>query len=64
MVKKLVEFPNFFVFNSGTESFRNISVFAFSLLMFTLYRFLYLNFRDDLCGVSNVNVVVFLEEPR
>jgi hypothetical protein len=34
MVKNLVEFPKFLVFNSGTKSFRNNSVFAFYLLLF------------------------------
>jgi hypothetical protein len=42
MVRKLVELPNFVVFNSGTNSFGNSSVFAFYLLLFALYRFLYL----------------------
>jgi hypothetical protein len=44
MVRNLVEFPKFLVFNSGTNSFGNSSVFAFYLLLFTLYRFLYLLF--------------------
>jgi hypothetical protein len=42
MVRKLVELPKFVVFNSGTNSFGNSSVFAFNLLLFILYRFLYL----------------------
>jgi hypothetical protein len=42
MVRKLVELPMFLVFNSGTNSFGNISVFVFYLLLFALYRFLYL----------------------
>jgi hypothetical protein len=41
MVRKLVELPMFLVFNSGTNSFGNSSVFAFYLLLITLYRFLY-----------------------
>jgi hypothetical protein len=42
MVKKLVELPKFAVFNSGTNSFGNNSVFTFYLLLIALYRFLYL----------------------
>jgi hypothetical protein len=42
MVRKLVEFPMFLVFNSGTNSFGNRSIFAFYLQLFALYRFLYL----------------------
>jgi hypothetical protein len=41
MVRNLVELPKFLMFNSGTNSFGNNSVFAFYLLLFTLYRFLY-----------------------
>jgi hypothetical protein len=41
---KLAELPKFLVFNSGTNSFRNSSVFAFYLLMSALYRLLYLLF--------------------
>jgi hypothetical protein len=44
MVRKLVEFPKFLVFNSRTIFFGNSSVFAFHLLLFALYRFLYLLF--------------------
>jgi hypothetical protein len=36
MVRKLLELPMFLVFNSGTNSFGNSSVFAFYLLLFTL----------------------------
>jgi hypothetical protein len=42
MVRKLVELPKFLVFNSGTNFFGNSSIFAFYLLLFALYRFLYL----------------------
>jgi hypothetical protein len=42
MVRNLVELPKFLVFNSGTNSFGNNSIFAFYLLLFALYRFLYL----------------------
>jgi hypothetical protein len=42
IVRKLVELPKFFVFNSRTNSFWNSSVFAFYLLLFALYSVLYL----------------------
>jgi hypothetical protein len=38
MVRKLGEFPIFLLFNSGTESFENCSIFAFSLLLFVLFQ--------------------------
>jgi hypothetical protein len=44
MVRKLVEFPNFLVFNSGTNSVGNSPIFAFYLLLFALCRFLHLLF--------------------
>jgi hypothetical protein len=59
MVRKLGELPNFMVFNSGTESFENNSVFAFSLLLFALYRILCLLFEYDQLGVSNVFMAMF-----
>jgi hypothetical protein len=62
MVRKLGELPNFVVSNSRTESFENSSVFIFSLLLFALYRFLYLLFECDQLGVSNVFMDVFLDE--
>jgi hypothetical protein len=62
MVRKLGELPNVLVFNSGTESFENSSIFAFSLLLFALYRFLYLLFSYDQFWVSNVFVVVLSNE--
>jgi hypothetical protein len=62
MVRKLGELPNFVVFNSGTKSFGNSSIFAFSLLLFALYRFPYLLFECDQLGVSNVFMIVFLDE--
>jgi hypothetical protein len=42
MVRKLVEMPKFLVFNYRTNSFGNSSILAFYLLLFALYRFLYL----------------------
>jgi hypothetical protein len=34
MARKLGELPKFLVFNSGTKSFRNSSIFSFYLLLF------------------------------
>jgi hypothetical protein len=62
MVRKMGEFPNFVVFNSRTKSFGNSSIFAFSLLLFTLYRFLCLLFECDQLGVNNVFLAVFLDK--
>jgi hypothetical protein len=47
-----VELPKFLVFNSRTNSFGNYSIF---LLLFTLYRFLYLLFELLIMGL-----VIFL----
>jgi hypothetical protein len=55
MVRNLVEFPMFLLFNSGTNSFGNSSVFAFYVLLFTLYKFLYLLFELLIMGL-----VIFL----
>jgi hypothetical protein len=44
MVRKQVELPKFLVLNSRTNFFRNSSVFTFYLLLFALYRFVYLLF--------------------
>jgi hypothetical protein len=54
VTRKLEELPNFLVFNSGTESIGNSSIFTFSLLLFTLYRFMYLPFQVVYVGVSDV----------
>jgi hypothetical protein len=51
MIRKLVEFPTFLVVNSGTNSFGNSSIFAFYLLLFTLYIFLYLLFELLIMGL-------------
>jgi hypothetical protein len=51
MVRKLVEFSKFLMFNSGTNSSGNSSVFAFYLLLFALYRFLYLLFELLIVGL-------------
>jgi hypothetical protein len=50
MVRKMAELPKYLVLNSGTNSFRNSSVFAFYLLLSTLYRLLYLLFELWLWG--------------
>jgi hypothetical protein len=46
MVRNLGELPNFMVFNSGTGSFGNSSIFAFSLLLFSLFQNYNFAFRD------------------
>jgi hypothetical protein len=51
MVRKLVELPKFLLFNSGTNSFGNSSIFAFYLLLFVLYRFLYILFELLIMGL-------------
>jgi hypothetical protein len=51
MVRKLVELLKFLVFNSGTNSFGNNSVYVFYLLLFALYRFLYLLFKLLIMGL-------------
>jgi hypothetical protein len=51
MVSKLAELPKFLVLNSGTNSFGNSSVFVFYLLLFALYRFLYLLFELLIMGL-------------
>jgi hypothetical protein len=58
MVRKLVELPKFVVFNSRRNSFENSSVFAFYLLLFTLYRFLYLHLSFGY-GVSDIFMSMF-----
>jgi hypothetical protein len=51
MVRKLVELPKFLLFNSRINSFGNSSVFTFYLLLFTLYRFLYMLFELLIMGL-------------
>jgi hypothetical protein len=58
MVRKLVELPMFLVFNSRTISFGNSSIFAFHLLLFALYRVLYLLLSYGY-GVCDIFVSVF-----
>jgi hypothetical protein len=58
MVRKLVEFSRFLVFNSGTNSFWNSSIFAFYLPLFGLYRFMYLLLTFGY-GVSDIFVSAF-----
>jgi hypothetical protein len=50
MVRKLAELPKFLVFNPGTNSFGNSSIFAFYLLLFALCRFLHLLFKLLIMG--------------
>jgi hypothetical protein len=61
MVRKMVELPKFLMFNSGTNSIRNNSIFTFYLLIFALYRFLYplLSFGY---GVSDMFISAFQME--
>jgi hypothetical protein len=61
MVRKLVEFPKFVVFNSGTNSFGNSFIFTFYLLLFALYKFLYLLLSFGY-GVSDIFMSVFQME--
>jgi hypothetical protein len=61
MVRKLVELPKFLVFNSGTNPFGNSSVFAFYLLLFALYMFLYLPLSFGY-GVSDMFMSAFQME--
>jgi hypothetical protein len=51
MVRKLVELSKFLLFNSGTNPFWNSPVFDFYLLLFALYRFLYLLFELLIMGL-------------
>jgi hypothetical protein len=61
MVRKLVEFAKFLVFNSRINSFGNSSIFAFYLLLFALYRFLYLLLSFGY-GVSDIFMSAFQME--
>jgi hypothetical protein len=61
MVRKLGELPKFLVFNSRTNSFRNSFIFAFYLLLFALYRFLYL-LSSFGYGVSDIFMSAFQME--
>jgi hypothetical protein len=59
---KLRELPKFLVFNSGIESGLSFSIFAFFLLLLTLFQFRIFLFRDNYFGVDNVFMAVFLDE--
>jgi len=39
MVRKLGELPNCLVFSSGTESYQNSPILAFTLLLFAYFQF-------------------------
>jgi hypothetical protein len=58
----MVELPKFLVFNSGTNSFWNSSVFIFYLLLFALYRFLYLLFELLIMGFVTFFMFAFQME--
>jgi hypothetical protein len=62
MVRKLVELSKFLLFNSGTNSFGNNSVFTFYLLLFALYRFLYLLFELLIMGLVKFFMSAFQME--
>jgi hypothetical protein len=62
MVRKLGELPKFLVFNSGTKSFGNSSVFAFYLLLFTFYTDFCIYFLSDQYGVSDIVLSAFQME--
>jgi hypothetical protein len=50
MVRKVVKLHKFLVFNFGTNSFGNNSIFVFYLLLLASYRFLYLLFELLIMG--------------
>jgi hypothetical protein len=59
MVRKLLELPKFFVFNFGTNSSRNNSIFAFLL---TVVRFIQISvfaFCAFVYGVSDIFMSAF-----
>jgi hypothetical protein len=62
MVRKLTELPKFLVFNSETNSFGNSSIFTFYLLLFALYRFLYLLFELLIMGLVTFFMSMFQME--
>jgi hypothetical protein len=62
MVRKLGELPKFLVFNSGTKSFGNSSIFAFYLLLFAFYTDFYICFLSYRYGVSDIFMSVFQME--
>jgi hypothetical protein len=62
MDRKLGEVPNFLVFNSGTKSFGNSSVFAFFLLVFALYSFCISFLELIMLRISDVFMVVFSDK--
>jgi hypothetical protein len=59
MVRKLVELPKFLVFNSGTNSFWNNSVFCFLL---TTVRFILISVVAFLYGVGDIFMSAFQME--
>jgi hypothetical protein len=62
MARKKGELPKFLVFNSRTESLGSSSIFAFYLLLFTLYS-LCISFSElIMLRISDVFVVVFSDK--
>jgi hypothetical protein len=59
---RLRELPKFLVFNSGTKSGPSCSIFAFFLLLLTLFQFIIFLFRDNYFGFSNVFMVVISDK--
>jgi hypothetical protein len=62
MVRKLGQFPKFFVFNSGIESFGNSSILAFYLLLFAFIHIYVFTFSRFCYGVGDVLMSVFQME--
>jgi hypothetical protein len=62
MVRKLGELAKFLVFNSGTKSFRNNSIFTFYLLLFAFIQISIFTFPRFCYGVSDIFMSVFQME--
>jgi hypothetical protein len=61
LIRKLVELPKVLVFNSGTNSFGNSSIFDFYLLLFALCIFLRLLFELLIMGLVTFLCVFQME---
>jgi hypothetical protein len=62
VVRKLAKLPKFLVFNSGTNSFRNSSVFTFLLTAVRFIQILVFAFWSFGCGVSDIFISAFQME--
>jgi hypothetical protein len=62
MVRKLGELAKFLVFNSGTKSFGNSSIFTFYLLLFAFIQISIFTFPRFCYGVSDIFMSVFQME--